>query len=425
MTLCGKCGTQKVLTFDASVSGFGLTCVCDIPEASAASSVSTSYYSTRSVKAGRETPISASFVPNSTPISSELTGQPKIYRCCLCSGQVGVSSLYKHAKVCSIKLALPFMPNNYKCLACSREIDGTRLDFHQKQCPTLTSWEAQQRNLRDKLPCPICNQPFTSANLETHLEKCRELAVRLEAGEIYICADCGIQIKITRKASHPASCPKNLVVKQAKVSKIAPIVKFEKVLTQPSSGVICPICKENVKVGLFKQHNYDCTARYELIQDYIPNIKSTYLNANPNKDPMGLKDLLRQKRQGEIKSKGTIDPDLGPKTTIDEASTDPVDDNSKMDCPFCAGKRKGLDLEEHFWNCPSINRQNIKRKSRNVNYNEQHLPFNEDHHSPGSRKGNYQDLGGDDRMDATRGHGYSARENGRFGSHPIHDDYDD
>jgi hypothetical protein len=30
-----------------------------------------------------------------------------------------------------------------------------------------------------------------------------------------------------------------------------------------------------------------------------------------------------------------------------------------------------------------------------------------------------------DRMDATRGMGFFARENGRFGSHPIHDGFDD
>lgn len=277
MTLCGKCGKQKVLTFDASVSGFEFTCACNIPEASAASQGGTRYYSTMPVKGRRESSNTPSFVSTSTPNSNEIAGQPKIYHCHICSSQFPVTILNKHAKVCSIKLALPLMPNNYKCLACNQEIEGARLDFHQKHCPTLTSWEAQKRKLEGSSNCPICNLQLTSAKLDSHVEKCRQLAYRFEVGEIYRCLDCGGYMKITKKAEHSTRCPKGGVREQTPVSKVAPVVKFVKVLTQPSSGVICPFCKEYVKVGLFKQHDYDCTARYELIQDYIPNIKSTYL----------------------------------------------------------------------------------------------------------------------------------------------------
>ncbi len=326
-----------------------------------------------------------------------------------------------HAKVCLIKLLLPPTANYYKCLSCSEIINTLHLDYHRKHCTSLSSVSHQPEILN----CPICYLPLIRAKLKGHLEKCQPLAFRFKAGEIFRCADCAGPVKVTKKNSHSNLCTKGLLNKDAKSNASVLEIKFEKVSSKSASGVNCSFCRQYVNNAMFKEHSSECRGRYKLIQDARPNNSPINTSSRQYKDPMGIKAMLNQRGPIQPTGNSKVEPGKPIKATSTKASTNSVSDQSKRECPNCHGQVKLTNFEEHRKNCAGTNKQNSKSKrSFNPRDNWQES-FDDNRHSPGVRKDDYQDLGYDDRMDATRGQGYRAREHGRFGSHPIHDNYDD
>ncbi len=261
------------------------------------------------------------------------------------------------------KTKVPAANNQYyNCLICKKTISENHRSQHVQVC------FIQVPPVR--FVCQYCKQTLTSTSIKTHASQCLGLAT--------VCPVCSLSLSRLNLVQHLVDC-----------QPLAPFFRSGEFFR-------CNICGGAIVSTARNSHRASC--------------RRTLLNNGSANQPI----------QNEVNHM-----DMMLKKAVDDV------------CPYCKTQVKINEFKAHGAICqsrfqlvknfqPAMSKQTnnspvSKKKNKKSSYSGS-LSFEE---SRPDRPGSYQDLGGsEDRMDATRGMGHFAREHGRIGSSPIHDDYD-
>jgi hypothetical protein len=108
------------------------------------------------------------------------------------------------------------------------------------------------------------------------------------------------------------------------------------------------------------------------------------------------------------------------------------DPKSIVECPGCHARVKSKDVTTHKKQCPRLRKilKTIRKRQRHPISVSARIPPSRERGVPpaspeGRKQRSYEQVSGRDRLDKSKGYAHPYRETGRFGSHPIHDGFDD
>jgi hypothetical protein len=168
----------------------------------------------------------------------------------------------------------------------------------------------------------------------------------------------------------------------------------------------CPRCDSSVRADKLQKHLAN-TRHHEQFERTQP--------LHPKPSPSASRPAVRR-------------PGI-PSFTADAAAIPPswygLRVTARAVCPVCARAMQAFALPSHlsFTHRMQPLMEGLA-KSRSTGHQAVNTRSSRDNGSPGEDAAR-EEVGGGDRRDSTRPYAHNYRENGRFGSHPLHDDYGD